>query len=100
MKKSILWILVFVIVAFGLLYFSGVFNRGVEPTEVTPPAVQTPPAPTVAAPTGDIDEATAAILREVSSDEDMTPVDSDPTLTSQSDATIDGFDQSFNVSQF
>ena len=99
MKKSILWILVFMIVAFGLLYLSGVFKSGVRPQEPLPGA-QTPPAPTVAAPTGNIDDATAAILREVSSDEDMTPVDSDPTLTSQSDAIIDGFDQSFNESQF
>ena len=89
------------IVAFGLLYFSGVFKGGVEPTiKVAPPGAQTPSAPKIAEPTGNIDEAAAAILREVSADEDMTPVDSDPTLTSQSDALIDGFDQSFNVSQF
>lgn len=89
------------IVAFGLLYFSGVFKGGVEPTTyVTPPAAQTPPAPKVAAPTGNIDETAAAILQEVFAGEEMTPVDSDPTLTSQSDATINGFDQSFNVSQF
>jgi hypothetical protein len=100
MKKSVLWIVIFVIVAFGLLYFSGVFKDGVEPTLVTPPVVQTPPAPTVAEPTGNIDDATAAILKEVSSDEEMTPIDSDPTLASQNDAAIDGFDQSFNPSQF
>ncbi len=101
MNKSVLWILVFVIVAFGLLYFSGVFKGGVKPTTyVTPPAAQTPPTPKVATPTGNIDEATAAILREVSSGEEMTPVDSDPALTASSDAIIDGFDQSFNASQF
>ena len=99
MKKSVLWIVIFVIVALGLLYLSGVFKGGVQPQGPLPGA-QTPPAPKVAAPTGNIDDATAAILREVSSGEEMTPVDSDPTLTSQSGAIIDGFDQSFNVSQF
>lgn len=43
MKKPVLWVLVFVIVAFGLLYFSGVFKGVVQP-------VQTPPAPKVTAP--------------------------------------------------
>ena len=94
MKKSVLWILVFVIVAFGLLYFGGLvpkqIDRGFKPAQGTPPKV--------AVPTGNIDEATAAILREVSADEDITPVDSDPTLTSQSDAT-DSFDKFFNARQ-
>ena len=99
MKKSILLILVFVIVAFGLLYFSGVFKGGVQPQGLLPGA-QTPRAPQVAEPTGNIDDVAAAILKEVSAGEEMTPVDSDPTLTAPSDSIINGFDQSFNASQF
>lgn len=92
MKKSVLWIVIFVIVAFGLLYLGGVFKEG---------GPKTPRAPQVAVPpTGNIDDVTAAILGEVGAGEEMTPVDSDPTLTAPDDAIIGGFDQSFNASQF
>ena len=95
MKKSVLWIVIFVIVAFGLLYlyFSGRFGGGgwgPTPVPLEPGRI----------PTGNIDDTTAAILREISAGEDVTPVDSDPTLTAPSDSLINGFDQSFNASQF
>jgi hypothetical protein len=100
-SKAVLLIIVAIVVAIFAFYLGGfkapsVNAPGTSTTAPVPTGAGFPPATAQ----NSTPDAIVSTLLEQNSQDAVTPVESDPSLTAANDQIVNDFDQSFDTSQF